>query len=141
MTVVVVMMLVVAMGVIMMIMIVMIMIVMMVVAAVGVIMRVMIMVVMTMMVMITMRMVMVMTLPMLVMMDALGRSARARILAEYQRLDGHRHRVGRQPDLAEVDVVEIAQDHAVDRQISLSTSSSSRRIAPSVCAMSPSSMR
>lgn len=58
--------------------------------------------------------VMVMTLPMLVMMDALVRPARARVLAEYQRLDGHRHRVGRQPDLAEVDVVEIAQDHAVD---------------------------
>ena len=40
----------------------------------------------------------------------------ARILAEDQRLDGHRHGVGGQPDAPKIDVVEIHQHDAVDHQ-------------------------
>src|SRR5438067_1286394 len=61
-------------------------------------------------------MIMMITMPMLMMMDALVRTAAARVLAEHERLDGHRHRVGRQPDFAEIDIVEIPQHHAVDGQ-------------------------
>src|SRR5438105_3415527 len=48
-------------------------------------------------------------MPMLMMMDTLRRAAGARVLAEHERLDRHRHRVGRQPDFPEIDVVEVAQ--------------------------------
>src|SRR6266545_587040 len=58
----------------------------------------------------------VMIMPVLVMMDALVRAAATRVLAEEERLDGDGHGVGRHPDAAEIDVVEIAQHHAVDRQ-------------------------
>ena len=40
----------------------------------------------------------------------------ARVLAEHQRLDRHRHGHRWQPDLGEVDVIEVPQHHAVDRQ-------------------------
>ena len=49
-----------------------------------------------------------------VMVDTLRRPAALHLLAEHQRLDGDRHGVGRHADTAEVDVVEIAQHHAVD---------------------------
>src|SRR5215467_13585682 len=62
------------------------------------------------------RMVMIMPVPVLMMMNALVRAAAARILAEQQRLDRHRHGVGRHADAAEIDVVEIAQHDAIDRQ-------------------------
>src|SRR5919109_4111416 len=57
-----------------------------------------------------------MVMPVLVVMNPLRRAAAARILAEQERLDGDRHGVGRHPDAPEVDVVEVAQDDAVDRQ-------------------------
>src|SRR6516165_5478802 len=51
-----------------------------------------------------------------VMVDALRRPAAARVLAEQQRFDGHRHRIGRHADAPEIDVVEVPQHHAVDRE-------------------------
>src|SRR5438445_10138193 len=39
-----------------------------------------------------------------------------RILAEDEGLDGHRHRMGRHADAAEIDEVEVAQRDAVDHQ-------------------------
>ena len=42
--------------------------------------------------------------------------AGARIVGEHQRLDGHRHGARRQADLAEIDIVEIPQHHAVYHQ-------------------------
>src|ERR1700686_3392251 len=77
-----------------------------------VIMRVM--VTMTMIVVMVMPMRMVMVMLVIVMMQPLARTRAARILAEDERLDGHRHRVGRIADAAEIDVVEIPQHHAVD---------------------------
>src|SRR5262249_8205595 len=73
-----------------------------------------VMVVMAMIVRVVMvvRMIMVM----IMMMQPLARARAARVLAEDERLDGHRHRVGGHPDAAEVDVVEVPQDHAVDHQ-------------------------
>src|SRR5580698_3977341 len=50
------------------------------------------------------------------MMQPLAGPWPTRVLAEYERLDGDRHRVGRHADAAEVDVVEIHQDDAVDHQ-------------------------
>src|SRR5712692_10745258 len=41
---------------------------------------------------------------------------RARVLGEYQRLDGHRHGMRGHADAPEVDVVEIAQRDAVEHQ-------------------------
>src|ERR1700716_1787365 len=63
-------------------------------------------------------MVVVMPVPMIVIMmvDTLVRAAAARVFAEQQRFDRDWHREGRHPDAAEIDVVEIAQHHAVDRQ-------------------------
>ena len=52
----------------------------------------------------------------LVMMQPLARARAARILAEHQRLDGHRHGIGRHADAAEIDVIEIPQHHPVDDQ-------------------------
>ena len=46
-----------------------------------------------------------------------------RVLAEHQRFDRHRHGHRRQPDTAEIDIIEVPQHDA-----------------PSVCATSPSSM-
>src|SRR5438105_2374055 len=40
----------------------------------------------------------------------------ARVLAEHERLDRHRHRVRRHAHAAEVDVVEVPEDDAVDRE-------------------------
>jgi len=53
---------------------------------------------------------------MLVMVQPLTRARAARILAEHQRLDGHRHRIGRHADAAEIDVVEIPKHDPVDDQ-------------------------
>ena len=39
-----------------------------------------------------------------------------RVLAEDERLDGHRHRMGRHADAAEIDEVEVAQRDAIDDQ-------------------------
>src|SRR5262249_17744394 len=70
-------------------------------------------VIMVMMVIMTV-IVVIVGMPALVMVDALVRAAGAGILAEQQRLERHRHGVGRHADAAEVDVVEVAQDNAVD---------------------------
>src|SRR5947209_15691477 len=40
---------------------------------------------------------------------------RSRIFAEHQRFDRDRHRVGGHSDAAEVDIIEVAKHHAVDR--------------------------
>src|SRR5262245_52206253 len=61
-------------------------------------------------------MIMMVIMPMLMMMYPLVRAAAARVLAEQQRLDRHRHGVGRHADAPEIDVVEIAQHHPVDSQ-------------------------
>ena len=53
---------------------------------------------------------------MIVMMNALGRPAGARILAEQQRFDRYWHRVGWHAHASEIDVVEISELNAVDRQ-------------------------
>src|SRR5215216_1656064 len=68
----------------------------------------------------------------IVMVDALARPWPTRILAEYQRFDGHRHRVRRHADAPKVNVVEIPQHHPVDHQDLASTRFSSHRIAPKV---------
>ena len=56
-------------------------------------------------------MVMVVPMPVimvvLMVMQPLARTRTARVLAEDERLDRHRHRVGRHADAAEVDVVEV----------------------------------
>src|ERR1700751_1273357 len=79
-----------------------------------------VMVAVTMMVMMSMIVPMtvcvIMLMVIIVMMDALARPRSARIFAEHQRLDRHRHRVGRHADAAEVDVVEVPQHDAVDDQ-------------------------
>src|SRR5262245_52381477 len=69
----------------------------------------------TMVVTVVMIMVM-MPVPMIVVVDALVWAAAARVLAEHQRLDRHRHGVGRHADAAEIDIVEVPQHHAVDRE-------------------------
>src|SRR6478672_8778742 len=61
-------------------------------------------------------MIMIVIMPVVMMMDALVRAAAARVFAEQQRLDRDRHGERRHPDAAEIDVVEIAQHHAVDGQ-------------------------
>ncbi len=85
--------------------------------------------------------VVMMPVLMLMMMDALMRPAAARVLAEHQRLDGHRHGVGRHPDLAEIDVVEVAQHDAVDGENFALDQQLLAQDRAQVCAMSPSSMR
>lgn len=64
---------------------------------------------------------------------------RPRIIREHERLDRHRHGTRRQPHLAEIDVIEIPQHHAVDHEHLALASSSSFNMWPSDCAMSPSS--
>src|SRR3972149_4817790 len=61
-----------------------------------------------------MRMVVVMVV--LVMMESLTWAWTSRVLAEDQGLDRHRHRIRRHPDRAEIDVVEIPENDAVDDQ-------------------------
>ena len=85
----------------------------MVVVMMAVIMMVMI-VAMAMVVAVTMAMVVGMI--MVVMMDALVRTAALRSFTEDERLDGDRYGVGGHADAAEIDVVEVAQHHTVDRQ-------------------------
>ena len=62
--------------------------------------------------------IMVMVVPMVVVMvmvmQPLARPRAARVLAEDQRFDRHRHRVGRHADPAEIDIVEVHQHDAVD---------------------------
>src|SRR5215831_15471719 len=81
-----------------------------------VIMVVVVMVIAMMVVMVPMIMTMAVAMRMVlvVMMDALVRTAALRVLAEHQRLDGDRYGVGRHADAPEVDIVEVAQHHAVD---------------------------
>src|SRR5204863_385548 len=49
-------------------------------------------------------------------LHARGLVRHPRILAEDERLDGHRHRMGRHADAAEIDEVEVAQRDAVEHQ-------------------------
>ena len=77
---------------------------------------IMIVMVMPMVVIVTVTVMVMMMRAVLVVVDALMRAAAARVLAEQQRLDGDRHGVGRHADTAEIDVIEIAQHDAVDRQ-------------------------
>src|SRR5262245_61527312 len=56
----------------------------------------------------------IMSMPVVMVMQPLPWPRAARVLAEDQRLDRDRHRVRRQADAAEVDVVEVRQDDAVD---------------------------
>ena len=78
----------------------------------------MVVIVMVMAVVVTMVMVVVVIVVMVMVMvvQALPRARAARVLVEYQRLDGDRHGVGRHANTAEVDVVEIPQHHAIDHQ-------------------------
>src|SRR5262249_61195596 len=69
-----------------------------------------------MVVMVMMIVAMTVVMVVIVMMDALVRPSALRHLAEHQRLDGYWYGVGRHADAAEVDVVEVAQHHAIDRQ-------------------------
>src|SRR5205085_8973002 len=73
---------------------------------------------MVMVVAVTMRMVMVVVVIMavIVVMIVAMRMRAARILGEHQRLDRHRHGERRHAHAPEVDVIEIPQDDAVDRE-------------------------
>src|SRR6476660_9253162 len=73
-------------------------------------------VIMVMALIVNMAMIMSMVMPVLMVTDALVRAAAARVFAEQQRLDRDRHGERRHADAAEIDVVEIAQHHAVDGQ-------------------------
>src|SRR3954454_4242795 len=53
---------------------------------------------------------------MIMVMDALVRAPALWAFAEDQRLDGDWYGVGRHADAAEIDIVEVAQHHAIDRQ-------------------------
>src|SRR4051812_34976368 len=64
-------------------------------------------VVMVMMVPMTVPMIMAMAVIMIVMVQMRLSLRQPRILAEHQRLDGHRHRHRGQSDAAEVDVIEV----------------------------------
>src|SRR5882757_9132936 len=72
------------------------------------------MMVMVIIVTVAMTRLVIMAMTMLMVMDALVRPPALRVFAEHQRLDGDRHRIGRHADAPEVDVVEVAQHHAVD---------------------------
>lgn len=67
-----------------------------------------------MIVMVIMIMPVMMIVPM--MMYPLAWARAARIFTEHQRFDRDGHSAGRQPDLAEIDIVEIPQFGAVDHQ-------------------------
>src|ERR1043165_1955684 len=81
-----------------------------------VVMMAMVMVVMMVMAMAVVTMAVIMRMIMIVMMDTLVRAAALRAFAEDERLDGDRHGVGRHADATEIDIVEVAQHHAIDRQ-------------------------
>src|SRR5262245_10965859 len=70
-------------------------------------------VIMVVMVMVTIVVVVMMPVAVMVVARVVGVP---RIFAEYERLDRDRHRVRRQPDAAEVYVIEVPQRHAVDHQ-------------------------
>src|SRR5215475_15005961 len=72
--------------------------------------------VMVMMTVAVVTMAVIMRMIMVVMMDALVWTAALRAFAEHERLDGDRDGVGGHPDATEIDVVEVAQHHAVDRE-------------------------
>src|SRR5262245_43666864 len=81
--------------------------------------------VMVMMVVIVVMMVMAVTMMtmavtvgmiMVVMMDTLMRTAALRAFTEHKRLDGDWYGVGGHADAAEIDVVEVAQHHAINGQ-------------------------
>src|SRR6516164_1518962 len=59
---------------------------------------------------------MFMFMPVAMMMQPLAGPRPTRVLAEDQRLDGDRHGVRRHADAAEIDIVEVHQDNAVDDQ-------------------------
>src|SRR5258708_8802568 len=65
--------------------------------------------------MVVMAIIRAVTMLLIMVVNALMRSPALRVLAEHQRLDGDRHRIGRHADAPEVDVVEVAQHNAVDR--------------------------
>src|SRR5262249_41568360 len=69
-----------------------------------------------MMMIMRMMMITVMMMIVLVVMDALARPRPARVFVEDERFDRHRHRMRRQADAAEIDVVEIPEHDAVDRE-------------------------
>src|SRR6266568_4500916 len=68
------------------------------------------------MVVMTVTMAVIVRTIMVVVMDALMRPAALRAFAEDERLDRDWHGVGGHADAAEIDVVEVAQHHAVDRE-------------------------
>src|SRR3979409_796690 len=59
------------------------------------------------------RMIMRVIMIVVVMVQPLARTRPARILAEDERLGGHRHREGRIADAAEIDIVANPQHHAI----------------------------
>src|SRR6185369_7422224 len=58
----------------------------------------------------------IMSMIMVVMMDSLVRTAALWAFAEDERLDRNWYGVGGHADAAEIDIVEVAQHHAIDRQ-------------------------
>src|SRR6266705_2700029 len=67
-------------------------------------------------VMMAVTMAVIMRMIMIVMMDALVRPAALWAFTEHERLDRDWYGVGGHADAAEIDVVEVAQHHAVDRE-------------------------
>jgi hypothetical protein len=65
---------------------------------------------------VTLRMSMVVIVIMIMMMQALPWPGTARIFAEHQRFDRHRHRKRGHSNATEIDIVEIPQHYAVDDQ-------------------------
>ena len=61
-------------------------------------------------------MIMTVIMRVVVVVDALMRAAAARVFAEQQRLDRDRHGERGHADAAEIDIVEVAQHHPVNRQ-------------------------
>ena len=58
----------------------------------------------------------VMLMIIVVMVQSLARTRTTRVFVKHQRLDRHRHRVGRHADPTQVDIVEVPQHHAIDDQ-------------------------
>src|SRR5438876_1312176 len=82
----------------------------------AVVMVVVMMAVIMVMVVMTVTMAVIMRMIMVVMMDALVRPAALWAFAEDERLDRDWYGVGGHANAAEIDVVEVAQHHAVDRE-------------------------
>ena len=80
-----------------------------------VVVMVMLTVIMVVMVM-TVTMAVIVSMIMVVMMDSLVRTAALWAFAEDERLDRNWYGVGGHADAAEIDIVEVAQHHAVDGQ-------------------------